>query len=51
MTVPKAKETAKAHYRIDDTPGNLVDQQVVDLTDGLIANAVNISTLNILTRY
>jgi hypothetical protein len=48
VTMTQTKETAKAHHSVDDATGDLVDQQVVDFTDGFIANSVDIRSLNIL---
>ena len=48
VTVAKTQETAGAHHGVDDPTGELLDQQVVDLTDRLIASAINICSLNIL---
>jgi hypothetical protein len=51
MAVTKTKETAEAHDRVSDATGNLLDEQMVDFTNGLIAGAIDLSPLNILTRY
>jgi hypothetical protein len=51
MAVTKTKETAEAHDRVSDATGDLFDEQMVDLTDGLFARAIDLSPLNILTRY
>ena len=51
MAVTKTKETAEAHDRVSNATGDLLDEQMVDFTNGLIACAIDFRSLNILTRY
>jgi hypothetical protein len=51
MAVTKTKETAEAHDCVSDSTGDLLDEQMVDFTNGLIARAIDLRPLNILTRY
>jgi hypothetical protein len=49
MTVTKTKEAPETHDRVRHTTGNLLDKQVVDLTDGFITSAIDLRSLNVLT--
>jgi hypothetical protein len=39
----KTKETAEAHDRVSNATGDLLDEQMVDFTNGLIAGAIDLS--------
>jgi hypothetical protein len=49
VAVRQSQETAEAHNSIGDPTRHLLDQQMVYLTNGLIARAINLRSLNILT--
>src|SRR6185437_15389858 len=42
---------AKVHYRISNFAGDLLDEEVVNLTDGFITDTVHVSADNSITGY
>src|SRR5262249_18017518 len=50
VAVTQAYESAKAHHSIGNTAGDLVDHEVVDLTDFLAVHVVDVRAFDVLAR-
>src|SRR5262245_31942407 len=48
VTVSESEEAAETHHGVRNTTGNLLNEQVVDFADNILANTIDAGALDVL---